>query len=36
MVSEDGYSDVKKFLEDFDKQHDNKIKQKDPDEILFE
>ena len=36
IVHERGFSDVKEFLVDIDSQHDFKIRQKDPDEILFE
>ena len=35
-VNESGYADVKEFLAAIDSQHDSKIRQKDPDEILFE
>lgn len=36
IVNESGYADVKEFLTTIDSQHDSKIQQKDPDEILFE
>jgi hypothetical protein len=36
IVNEGGYADVRELLTTIDSQHDSKIQQKDPDEILFE